>query len=111
MSNWTEMWKFETARFRVVWSVTPSAYPDLSWADEQTVENIENGFWVVFDSRVHVECDGIELGADYLGESVYRDVEDFRTDGGYFHGMVREACHAARRALVKLPRLDERAAS
>lgn len=98
-----EMWRFETARFAVVWSISPSKYPDLSWADQETLDNLESGFWTCFDSKVKVTLDGVEIAADYLGESVYENPSDFRADSGYFRDMVASAISDARKVLRDRP--------
>lgn len=74
---------------------------------------IDNGEYVIFDSKVVVECnvDGtnlIEIGADYLGASVYESgkVSDF-IHGGYFADMLSNACNEAREHMAKMPRLRE----
>lgn len=105
MRDAVEMWRFETARFAIVWSVTESQSPDLSWADQETLDNLESGLWTCFDSEVKVELDGVEIAADYLGESVYENPSDFRTESGYFRDMVASAISEARKVLKDRPRL------
>lgn len=75
----TEMWRFETARFAVIWTISPSESCDLSWDETgETRFNLESGLWSAFDSKMSVELDGVEIAADYLGESIYEDPADFR---------------------------------
>lgn len=107
MCDSVEMWRFDTARFSVIWFVSPSEYPDLSWCDQETLDNLESGFWVCFDSEVRVELDGLEISADYLGESIYENISDFRKDSGYFYDMVKSAVSEARKVLKNRPQLRQ----
>ena len=101
------MWRFETKRFAVVWSVTQSEDPDLSWADQETIDNLSSGLWTCFDSRVQVLLDGVAIGSDYLGESIYENPSNFRDKDSYFRDMVTAACKEARDHVAKcdLPRM------
>lgn len=99
-----EIWHFSTARFRVSLGVDESINPDLSWMDADQIAMVRDGSLTIFDSRVAVYCDGVMIGADYLGESVHSDPRDF-IRGDYFRDMVREAIAAARQHMATLPRL------
>lgn len=114
------LWQFRTARFCVTWDISPSSYPDLSWDDTGEVrEKLTSGEWVAFDSQMTVTFDGVEIGTDYLGESIYANPADFRdhfgirvksrehgcTYGSYFSDMVREAIREARAHFSKMPRM------
>lgn len=119
-AHFETIWSFSTAKFTVSLEITPSMFPDLSWADAETREKIESGFYTVFDSRVIVRHNetGAELGADYLVESVYENPSDFRdhfgmTRGGfgsYFADMVKEAINQARESVANLGALRLRTA-
>lgn len=109
MARYEEMWRFETARFAVIWDVTPSEDVDLSWDETgETAENLNSGLWVAFDSRMRVELDGVEIAADYLCGSIYEHIREFRDHvgmnarghGSYFSDMVRTAVKEARKALA-----------
>jgi hypothetical protein len=113
-NQWVEMWRFETARFAVVWSVTPEYDVDLSWDDtDETRENLASGLWCCFTCRVAVLFDGREISADYLGQSIYENPSDFRDHigmnarghGSYFSDMVRSAITDARKVLANVPRI------
>ena len=111
---WQTMWQFKTARFTISWDITPDDSPDLSWCETgETAENIDSGLWQAFDSRVVVLVDGLEIGADYLGQSIYENVADFRDHigsnrqgyGSYFSDMIRQAIEQARHSLDNMPNL------
>jgi len=75
----TEMWRFETARFAVVWTISDCYDLDLSWdATGEVREKLESGEYQAFDSAVTVYLDGREIAADYLGQSIYADPAEFR---------------------------------
>ena len=127
------VWEFTTEHFRVSLEFAPSEYPDLSWADEEQLDLIERGVYQVFDSRVVIYMDGREIAADYLGESVYKNPEEFytahrdhdpmnrncsimrRTKGDnvsichYFPDMVRIAISEARQYLHNAPSIRQTA--
>jgi hypothetical protein len=102
------MWKFETANFRVVWSITDCEDLDLSWDDTGEVkERLESGEYIAFDSEMNViyKPTGQEIGASYLGQSIYDNPKDFMDHlgcrskgyGSYFSDMVRDAIKEARK--------------
>lgn len=103
--HYDRLWSFKTTNFTVVLDCTPELEPDLSWADAETLDNIKRGLWdnVMFRVRI-LGPSGEELSADYLGNSVYADVCDFRKEhvgargrhGSYFRDMVSEAVSEAR---------------
>lgn len=111
------LWQFKTRNFTVQWLVSPCYELDLSWDESgEAAENIESGFWEAFDSEMRVLFRGAEVGAAYLGQSIYKDVSDFRDHigmnarghGSYFSDMVREAVAEARIALANMPELRVR---
>lgn len=103
--------------------------------DGETQAKLDAGEYVAFDSAVRVihRPTGIELGADYLGGSVYAaaTIAEFWTAhrdpnpahrncslmraargdnvciGHYFPGMVSDAIRDARRTLATMPRVRE----
>jgi hypothetical protein len=108
------LWEFKTARFRVAWEISPCEDCDLSWDDTgEVADKINSGLWYAFDSAVVVYLDGREVGADYLGQSIYENPRDFRDHlgmnahghGSYFSDMVRGAIAEARKNLSGLPRV------
>lgn len=120
MSNWNNTWKFSTARFTVSLDWEYEQSPDLSWADDETNEKLESGEYINCTFRVRVLCDGREVGADYLGNSIYTDPHSFYVEhlgvraksraegcnyGCYFTDMVATAIDEARKALADMPRL------
>ena len=114
------MWTFETANFRIVATIEPSIDLDLSWdEDGGTARGLHDGSLEAFDTKVAVyhKGTGQELGADYLGESIYKEPRDFFTEhygckskgyGSYFPDMVREAIREARATLRKMKEIRVR---
>jgi hypothetical protein len=111
MSNSTFMWGFKTDRFTVRWDIWPDDNVDTSFDETgETQRNIDSGKWQAFTSRVSVFLDGVEIAADYLGESIYENPADFRDHigsqgkhGSYFTDMVRTAIADARTYLEGVP--------
>lgn len=122
-SQRTEMFRFETANFVIRATVATDQDVDLSFDEtSETRDKINSGEWQAFDTEVTVSHKGIELGADYLGGSIYANPRDFfkehiglaaksRADGcnygAYFPDMVREAISEARIALASMPKVRE----
>lgn len=126
-----QVWKFETARFAVRLMVAEDyGYQyDGDDPDGETQAKLDSGEYVAFDSAVIVEMDGVVIGRDALGGSVYSadEMADFWTDhrsadpmnrnceamraarGGravichYFPGMVAQAVAEARAYLCNAP--------
>lgn len=132
--NTETVWEFETARFRVVLEIEPENCYQYDGDDKggKIQAKIDDGEYVAFQSAVRVFLDGIEVGADYLGGSVYdaRKVSEFWTAhrtskpryrntlknkarntciGRYFPGMVSEAIGEARKQIAKLGAVKVRA--
>ncbi len=95
---------FKTARFTVTLAVAPE-YETPDWDDcEAEIEAINAGELAWFVARVKIECDGRELGVDYLGGCCYESADQFRRDN-YYYDMVRGVCRQARRAIENSPKL------
>src|SRR5215510_10725171 len=78
MSMKTEMWKFETANFRVVATIEPDNDLDLSWDNSGEVrEKLASGFYEAFATSVRVYMRGALIGEDHLGGSIYERPADF----------------------------------
>lgn len=103
----------ETAKFRVILDCTPETDPDYSFDETgETAEKCNSGEWenVTFRVRVIHTPTGIELSADYLGNSIYPDVRTFAAEhigargkwGSYYRDMVKTACREARETFAKL---------
>lgn len=117
----TTMREFRTKHFRVVAFIEPEDSLDLSWDDTgEVAEKINSGEYEAFCTTVAVYFNGVEIAANYLGESIYADPADFfeehiglaakrradgRNYGCYFPDMVREAIREARKALADVPKL------
>ena len=106
-----KMWSFKTKNFTVVWEIEPdSLYTEYMGADlaAECRANVRSGKWKCFTSIVRVlENSGkTELAAEYLGNSIYENPEEFRNHfgmnqkghGSYFSDMVRTAVREARKA-------------
>jgi hypothetical protein len=111
--NAQKMWQFETAQFRIVWSIEPDEDCDFSWDETgETAENLRSGRWQCFTSCVSVihKPTGITLAEDCLGGSIYEKPADFRDHfgcrqnghGSYFSDMVRQAVSDARETIESL---------
>lgn len=100
------LWTFKTRNFTVSLACEPETSPDLSWDDSgEAAEKIASGEWDCVTFRVAVYGPaGEELSADYLGNSIYADVNEFRREhigargahGSYFRDMVANAVKEAR---------------
>jgi hypothetical protein len=115
-----KIWEFETARFRVVVGWDWEDSPDLSWDETgETREKLESGEWGNYCFVAKVYCDGRELAADYLGNSIYAEPGEFRDHiglaaksradgcnyGSYFKDMVDNVITEARKAICDVPRV------
>lgn len=67
------VWKFKTKRFRVSLQIERErGYQyDGDDCDGETQAALDSGELIAFASRVIVEFEGEEIGADYLGGSIY----------------------------------------
>jgi hypothetical protein len=134
------LWSFSTARFRVSCEICeePGYRYDGDDEDGETQRMLDDGELIAFATRVGVFLDGVLIGADYLGGSVYSasDYKTFTTahrdpdpmnrncsimrashPAGpnvsichYFPDMVRQAVSAARDYLADMPHLRGNAA-
>lgn len=111
----SDLWRFNTKRFSVILDCDWEIDPDLSWDETGEIrDKVLDGLWDCVCFRVRVLFEGEEIAADYLGNSIYGDVRDFRKEhigialrnrlsgtnyGCYFPGMVRGAISEARQKL------------
>jgi hypothetical protein len=119
------IWIFTTANFTVRVDVLPEEDWDLSWDETgDAKDGLESGRYLGFCARARVlDGEGAVLSEDYLGNCIYRSLEEFggshrdpdplnrnssimreRRGGNavichYFPDMVRTACREARRTL------------
>ena len=124
------VWTFETARFRIELRAHDCESPDLSWDEDGSVaDGIHDGDLIIFDAQVVVLLDGCEIASDWLGQCIYRSMDDLigghrdpdpmnrnstlmRAAKGsnviichYFPSMVREAVRETRLVLGSAPQL------
>ncbi len=70
--------EFKTENFHVIVDAVEENDLDLSWdEDGSTREGLENGTLIAFCARARVFLRGIEIASDYLGNCVYKSLEDF----------------------------------
>jgi hypothetical protein len=114
------LWTFETANFVVSLDCCAEWAPDFSWMEEDDLARIESGEWECVSFRVTVaDRRGIVIGCDWLGNSIYADVADFRREhigargkwGSYFRDMVHEAVSQARSEVERIASLPLRRAA
>jgi hypothetical protein len=81
------IWAFKTANFEVTVDAYYEDDLDLSWdEDGEVTRKLDAGVYTAFRTEVIVTCDGIEVGSDHLGGSIYENISDFRDHigGGLF---------------------------
>lgn len=110
-NNFGTIWTARTANFTVS-LILERSYEKYDGDDEngETQAALDCGEMVMFDSKLIVETvingEDIEIGADYLGASVYADGETHKfIHDGYFADMLNLACSQARDFLADVPRL------
>lgn len=65
--------------------------PDLSWDETgEVAHDIDAGRFFLFCARVRIRI-GPYVGETYLGNCIYRDLEDFVACGDYYRSLVSEA--------------------
>lgn len=110
-----KMWSFQTKHFKVIWEIEPDD-PDTRWMEpslaKEVKQKVRSGEWKCFMSTIKVldRVTKTELGAAYLGNSIYANPAEFRDHlgmnarrhGSYFSDMVREAIQEARKCLPAL---------
>ena len=72
------MYRFAIGRFEIRAEIFPSHDVDVSWCETgETAANLESGLWEAFDTKVSVLLNGVEIGADWLCQSIYADPTEF----------------------------------
>jgi hypothetical protein len=70
--------EFKTKNFHVVIDAVEECDLDLSWdEDGSTRKGLENGTLIAFCARARVFLRGSEIAKDYLGNCIYKSLEDF----------------------------------
>lgn len=96
---------FKTQRFVIRFEALPEWDLDLSWDETGAVtRDIENCTVSVFCAKVSVLLDGKEVACNYLGQCIYRSIEEFitRYRHDYFASLVRETIQEARSNILSL---------
>lgn len=70
--------EWKTENFHVIIDAVEEECPDLSWADEETLHRLEIGSLVNFTARARVFLRGKEIASDYLGNCIYKSLDDFQ---------------------------------
>jgi hypothetical protein len=110
---WYKIREFNTEQFRVVLSWEHEQDSDLSWMDQEDLSKIESGEWTNATFRVAVYWRGQQIAVDYLGNSVYADVNDFAREhigsrgryGSIFADMMTTAITEARKVMRNAPHM------
>lgn len=70
--------EFKTENFHVVVDALEEQDLDLSWDESgETLKGLQNGSLVAFCARARVLFRGLEVASDYLGNCIYKSLEDF----------------------------------
>jgi hypothetical protein len=70
--------EWKTQNFHVIVDAVEETDLDLSWdEDGSTRQGLENDSLIAFCARVRVFLRGLEVSSDYLGNCVYKSLEDF----------------------------------
>jgi len=71
--------EFKTQNFHVIIDAVEEDSPDLSFDETgKTQQDIENGSLILFCARVRCFFRGLEVASDYLGNCIYKSLEDFQ---------------------------------
>jgi hypothetical protein len=105
-NNFGTIWSARTRHFTIELRLTQT-FEEYDGDDNgETQAALDKGVFVMFDSELVVEYDGVEIGRDTLGASVYRDGETFRFIwDGYFRDMLANAIAEAREHFADMPRM------
>lgn len=112
---------FKTKNFTVRVTAEEEHDVDLSWDDESTSEGLANGTLIAFCAKAAVYYRGREIATDYLGNCVYKSLDDFMDHkecgkqnkeyaakgksgrcGSYFRDMITTVCRDARKEIETL---------
>lgn len=70
--------EFKTQNFHVIVDAVEETDLDLSWDESgETARGIENGTYLAFCARARCFFRGLEVASDYLGNCIYKSLEDF----------------------------------
>jgi len=70
--------EFKTQNFHVLIDAVEEECPDLSFDETgETARKIDNGTYILFCARARCFFRGLEVASDYLGNYIYKSLEDF----------------------------------
>lgn len=115
--------EFKTKHFTVRIEALEETDLDLSFDESgEIAEQIESGDLIVFCAHAVVYYNGRKVGEDYLGQCIYKNLDDFADHracgrqnrkwakqgkegrcGSYFTDMIHEAIREARKTLQDTP--------
>ena len=71
--------EFKTEKFHVIVDAVEECDLDLSWDESgETARGIEDGTYIAFCARARCFFRGFEVASDYLGNCIYKSLEDFQ---------------------------------
>src|ERR1700732_211254 len=71
--------EFKTENFHLIIDAVEEQDLDLSWDDTgSTRQGLEDGSLVCFCARARVFLRGLEVSSDYLGQCIYKSLDDFQ---------------------------------
>lgn len=70
--------EWKTENFHIIVDAVEETDLDLSWDETgETLRKLESGELIAFCARARVMFRGLKIASDYLGNCVYKDLEDF----------------------------------
>jgi hypothetical protein len=100
MNDWTTIRTWNTANFCVALQYQHDCDPP-AWERARTLPYDE----AIYCFRVVVMWDGMNMGADYLGDSVYVDPNDFAQRKEEIRYLAVNAIHEARERINAMPNM------
>src|SRR5579864_7291591 len=71
--------EFKTQNFHVIVDAVEEDSLDLSWDESgETLKGLQDGSLVAFCARARVFLRGMEIASDYLGNCIYKSLEEFQ---------------------------------
>jgi len=71
--------EFKTQNFHVIVDAVEEDSLDLSWDESgETLKGLQDGSLIAFCARARVFLRGMEVASDYLGNCIYKSLDDFQ---------------------------------